>query len=74
MNILHKPGDKLPNGAVVIMIKTNYVLAIYRGEFVTWEYSHTGNTVRGNYFKSLHLALKNLYRRSDVIFSEFLEQ
>ena len=68
MNIVHKPGDKLPNGAVVLGIDyssngDHYVLAVYRGEFVTWLYCNNGETCYGKYFKDLREAMDNLKER-----------
>lgn len=50
-------GDTLPNSATVIAVQECWVLAYYKGDFVTWRFEHysnseeySGDVEHGHYF------------------------
>ena len=58
-------GDIIPCGATLLAqdLKTRFILAMFRGEFVTW--GHTGDyeTYWGHYFKDLTEATTDYNKR-----------
>lgn len=66
-----KPGDKLPNGAIIVSVymsvNRNFVLADWsnsrHAKFVTWEIDNNKNTYHGHYLEEMDLAQKDLCDR-----------
>lgn len=67
-----KTGSVLPNGATALATAENqgnfrstFVLAEFRGEYVTWATDHEGNCYWGHYFQDdLLAAAKDLEERA----------
>lgn len=62
-------GDRLPNGAVVI-IRHGDVVLCYTGEetlcsFVTWRINEKGHAFWGHYHEDLESAVAEFYRRAE---------
>ncbi|MCP4127362.1 MAG: hypothetical protein GY753_09900 [Gammaproteobacteria bacterium] len=57
---------KLPNGAEVIKQSGNFVLCLFRGEYVTWAYNpKDGSAYWGHYFqRDLQAAAADLEERA----------
>lgn len=60
------PGDKLPNGAIVLQMRGDTVLALYRGNWqpwVTWRLDDDHNAYLGHYFATLAHAMADFEKR-----------
>lgn len=42
-------GERMHNGALVMLLKNDTVLCLFRDEFVTWKVDHMGNAYWGHY-------------------------
>lgn len=66
----YAPGDRLPNGAIVIAQRGDAVLALRRGytyePFVTWAIGPDGHTFSGHYFNDLTEAVADFNTRAGV--------
>lgn len=60
------PGDTLPNGATVLCLRGEFVLALNPGRqpWVTWRLDDAHNAHSGHYFGSLERALADFNARS----------
>ena len=58
-------GDRLPNGAIVIQMRGEIVLALYPGwqPWVTWRLDAEHNAYLGHYFATLARALEDFDKR-----------
>ena len=60
------PGDTLPNGAIVLKMRGETVLALWRGSWqpwVTWQLDDDHNAYLGHYFATLARALEDFDKR-----------
>jgi len=56
--------EKLANGAIILKQEKDVVLALYKGEFVTWRIDEKGNAFWGAYWgRNLEAALANFKGR-----------
>ena len=61
-------GSELPNGALVILASSDYVLCKFGSEFVTWAWDQqTGDCYWGHYFKDLTTAIAEFTCRVEGI-------
>lgn len=66
-----KTGDKLPNGAIVLVEKNGVVLALNntgtRDEYVTWRWNRvcSASTCWGHYFPTLSAAALDFEHRAE---------
>lgn len=61
------PGDKLPNGAIVLCLRGEIILALNPGNWqpwVTWRIDADHNAYLGHYFGSLEEAISDFNARS----------
>jgi hypothetical protein len=60
------PGDRLPNGAIVLKMRGEIVLALYPGwqPWVTWRLDDDHNAYLGHYFETLARALEDFDKRT----------
>ena len=60
-------GDLLPNGATVLKVRGNKLLAVRKSSiepFVTWEFNDNKDCYWGHYFNDLDEALADLHERA----------
>ena len=64
------PGDRLPNGATVVAIRNDVVLALRPGHvydpYVTWSIGPDGGTYSGHYHNHLDEAVADFADRAGV--------
>lgn len=60
-------GDRLANGAMVILHKGNIVLAVWEKahwtEWVTWQMNDNHDTYHGHYFYDIRDAVTDFFKR-----------
>ena len=62
-----RPGYRLRNGAMIVAVSGDIVLAVREGEtypYVTWALDEEGHAYRGRYYLDIEAALQNYARRA----------